>query len=200
MARTLRLAFGEAEASFSFKKLERARLYGRRRRYFLDPDGEVCQRAKLTLDGTLLLKAGMTGVGYIDQSGSFVERDQLIKIDANGQVLETLPSTLDSPQPLEGPVEPQAVLDLIVNTVHQLEPVDLPEDLKTALDEGKIYRFAYSYGASTERDTGFLIANTEGYFAIIGAPTAFDWVQPDLKGMSVAGDDDMEDDLDFDMF
>jgi hypothetical protein len=52
-------------SSFQIEKVERAKLYGVRRRLAVDDKGRTCARAALTDDGQVLLRAGMTALDRI---------------------------------------------------------------------------------------------------------------------------------------
>lgn len=72
MARVISVGLEGVESSFGFKVVDRAALYGRRRRVALDRDGQTCSRASLLEDGSLLLRSGMTGQGYFLPDGTFL--------------------------------------------------------------------------------------------------------------------------------
>ena len=86
MAKPIVVNLGGNESRFSFSKLSRSKLYGKKRRVVLDPDGNPCAKAALTEDGSMLLKSGMTGQGYFDGGGRLHERGSLVGIDADGNV------------------------------------------------------------------------------------------------------------------
>jgi hypothetical protein len=60
MAKPIVVSYQGAEAKFDHRRVDRAKLYGRRRRIPLDPEGKACQRADLSDDGSVLVSAGMT--------------------------------------------------------------------------------------------------------------------------------------------
>jgi len=82
LAKPIIVSLGGAESTFSFTKLDRSKLYGTRRRIVLGPDGEPCQRAQLTEDGSLLLRSGMTSQGYFDDSGNLISQSDFVGISA----------------------------------------------------------------------------------------------------------------------
>jgi len=99
MAKGIVVTYAGAETSFALEKLERAKLYGYRRRIAVDADGRPCTRAALTEDGEVLLRSGMTAQGYFDPEGRQVETSALTAIDAAGNALSLSPSTLGVAQP-----------------------------------------------------------------------------------------------------
>ena len=109
MAREIVVTHEGGENRFTFSKLSREQLYGRRRRAVLDPSGENCQRAQLTDDGSLLLLRGMLGQGYFDDKNGYVETAELIGIATDGSPLDRQPATLNVAQPLSA-AEPTEVL------------------------------------------------------------------------------------------
>ena len=117
--------------------------------------------------------------------------------DADGEPLEKVPSTLGVPQALEGPVDPSDVLDLRVETVYALEPEEVSEALRARLDAGDVYRFAFNYRDDYRAETGMLLANEKGIFALIGVPTHYEWVSLAVAVDLPAVDEDSDDDLDF---
>ncbi len=190
-----------AVSSFDFSKVSRTKLYGKRQRMALDPSGRRCTRAALTADGSLLLRAGMTAQGYFDGDGTWVPNKELVGLDEDGGVLESLPSTLGNAQTLVGPVPPQELLDLRVAAVYALEPTDVDAALQADLDAGQIFRFPFVYRGGHTAQTGFLVANDEGAFAIVGAQTTPEWCTLDaVLPPDFEDDDAFADDLDFEMF
>lgn len=202
MAKPIVVSFEGQESSFNISRLDRSKLYGQRRRIHLDPTGEQCQRAALTDDGSLLLVQGMTAQGYFDPEGHWVPNNTLVGMDPEGGTAEKIESTLGVAQDLEGPVPAQDLLDTQVLSVYTLEPEEIGDDLAERLAAGEIFRFPFAYRAGYNLDTGFLVGNDQGLFALIGRPRPSDWcaleqiVQPLLDD----DEDDLDDDLDFEMF
>ena len=56
MAKPISISFHGKISNFDHVKLERSKLYGRRKRVTYDQQGEECSRISLAEDGTLLLK------------------------------------------------------------------------------------------------------------------------------------------------
>ena len=83
MAKNIIVSLDGEESSFGFKAVDRASLYGKRRRIALDKDGNPCTRGSLLEDGSLLLKSGMSGQGYfLDARGIGVF--QHVRVDEEG--------------------------------------------------------------------------------------------------------------------
>ena len=186
--------------SFDVSLLERRKLYGSRKRVALDPQGRVCRRASLTDNGALILVSGSTGQGYFTEGGEWIERRQMVPINDQGQVTEMRPSTLGVPQKVEGPVEPKMILELDVQSVYSLKLLDDQLGLKASLDSGEIFRCPFNYSSGVEVETAYLVANSLGYFAIVGQSVEAEWCSQDQALMPPSDADFQEDDLDFDMF
>jgi hypothetical protein len=152
----------------------------------------------LTSDGLYLLQSGMTAQGYFDESGRWLQKSQLVGIGSDGQALEPMPSTLGAVQPLEL-VEPDVLLEHVVESVYTLEATDLAAALQERLAAGDVFRFSFSYSADYKQSAAFLLKNTEGIFCLIGAPLTATWSEPG-KLAEVVDAEDSSDDLDFEMF
>ena len=200
MARVISVSLDGVESSFGFKAVDRSALYGKRRRVALDRSGEPCSRASLLQDGSMLLRSGMTGQGYFLSDGTFLKQSDLEGFDAEGSPLEKVASTLGVPQPLEGPLDPSAVLDLRVETVYALDADTVSDDLLARLDAGGVYRFSFNFRDDYRAETAILLANDSGVFALIGIPVAYEWSELRAVAELPAVDDDSDDDLDFEMF
>ena len=200
MARVISVSLDGVESSFGFKAVDRSALYGKRRRVALDRSGEPCSRASLLEDGSLLLRSGMTGQGYFLPDGAFVKQADLEGFDVEGSPVEKVPSTLGVPQPLEGPVDPSEILDLRVETVYALEADNVSDELLDRLNAGNAYRFVFNFRDDYRAETGILLANDSGAFALIGIPLTYEWSSLQIVAELPAADDDSEDDLDFEMF
>lgn len=200
MAKQIVVSLEGVESRFEFSRLSREKLYGSRRRITLDHDGQPCERASLTRDGSLIVRKGMTAQGYFDGGGQPVARADLVGIDADGALVERKPSTLDEPQVLVGPVPPEELLDVPAQFVYLLDETDVDEDLLKRLKAGEIFRFPFNYYAGFERLTGFLVANAEGLFTVIGHRVEPVWAEPAVIPEDVYEDKLLDDDdLDFDM-
>ena len=199
MAKPIVVNFQGVESSFKLEKLDRAKLYGKRQRQVLDPSGERCERAELTRDGSLLIRAGMTAQGYFDQGGAWVPNRELVGLDAGGQPLPLVPATLGAAQALAGPVAPEELLDLAVRSVYVLTPEGLDPKLAERLAAGEVFRFSFNYRADYNAETAFLVGNKAEFFALVGDPTEAPWAE--LATVAAESFDEGDDDeLDFEMF
>jgi len=199
VAREIVVSFGGKESSFGFKAVERASLYGKRRRVLLDDKGEPCARASLLDDGSLLLRSGMTAQGYFLNDGRSYKQSELEGFDASGKPLAKVPSTLGVSQDLVE-VEPEQALNLSQQTIYALEAVDFSKELKAALDAGKIFSFSFNYREDYQAELALLVGNGNGYFAIIGQPVEHEWVGFQAVVDLPPESDDSDEELDFEMF
>ncbi|MEZ4329319.1 MAG: hypothetical protein R3B40_29085 [Polyangiales bacterium] len=202
MAKPILLRHEGSVSTLDHTRLERRKLYGYRKRVALDPAGEPCARAALTEDGALLIRAGMTAQGYFDDDGEWIPSKDLVGLDPDGRALPLVPSSLGEETPLEGPVDPQLLLDHAITAVYALSPVELAPALAEALSAGAIFRFAFNPRADYREDFAFLLSNPEGaLFALAGQPITPEWLTLAQTAAPVTDDDDEgDDDLDFEMF
>ncbi len=177
MAKSVLITYGGESLSFSPTRVDRAKIYGARKRIATDGKGRTCTRAALSADGSQLLVSGMTAQGYFAGDGRWVMRNEMVGIDIEGNQVETKSSTLGVPQVVEGPVDPFEILDLAVEGVFWLEPEQGASSLLDKLKGGDVYKFPFNYAAGLEVETAYLIANDEGFFALVGKPTMGHWLE-----------------------
>lgn len=199
MARGIVVEHGGAVSQFALEKVERAKLYGSRKRIALDGEGQACIRGSLTDDGQVLLRAGMTAQGYFDREGRQVENAAIGAVDKDGKPLPLVPSTLGVQQPLEGPVDAREVLDMSLTSVYRLVPEQLDPALEGALSAGKAFRVAFNYRPDYRSEVAYLVKNDAGLFALVGNPAPAAWLAPDAPP-PIEGEGEEEAELDFEMF
>ncbi len=200
MARQINVIKDGKESIFDFKKVDRAKLYGKRRRVVLDEDGESCVKAELSEDGSTILRSGMTMQAYFDPDGEWVESARIVGLNADGEPVDKVPSTLGVGQELEE-VEPGALSQNQTIAVYHLTPAEVDDALKASLDKGSIYRFPFNYRADYSAEVAFLLGNAAGVFVLVTKPATPEWCQ--LKAVAVesfSDDSEIDDDLDFEMF
>lgn len=200
MAKPIIVTWGGVQSSFDHEKLDRAKLYGKRQRQILDPYEQRCERAELSRDGTLLIRSGMTAQGYFDEGGAWVPNGDLVGLDADGNPLPRVPSTLGEPQELTGPVDPGELLDLSVRSVYTLDPNGLDPKLEAELRGGKVFRFPFCYRGGYDTELAYLVCNGGAFFALVGSPAVSEWCELQTTVSDDPGGDDDGDELDFEMF
>lgn len=200
MAKSIVLQLGDEISSFSFSRLDRAKLYGYKERQIIDADGQRCSAAYLTSDGAALIPGGGLAMLYVDDNFATVERSVLMTVNDDGATPPLQASTLGVGQTLAGPVAPQDLLDHIVHTVYELGAEELGATLAAELEAGKIYSAPFSYRDDYQLQALFLVKGEGGLFALIGTPTNFEYVRRDaVVEESQSEEDDLSDDLDFSM-
>lgn len=202
MARTIVVNFDGEVSEFGLTRVSREKLYGRKLRLVVDESGEPTDTAYLTRDGSALLLKGAMASIYVDEDFEVTERGDLQAVDANGEPIEPVDSTLGVEQKLEGPVDPTRVLDHNAKAVYELDPELLGDSLRELLEEGKIFETRFNYRKSFDDAPIFLLQNDEGFFAVVGDEAKFEFLYKNQAQVADDDDDDDpfgDDDLDFSM-
>lgn len=199
MAKTINVALNGEKAIFSFRPIDRSALYGRRRRVAFDTEGNECSKASLLSDGSLLLQSGMTAQGYFLKDGTWVPQSDLSAISLDGKPLELHSSTVGVEVELSE-VSPQEALSISYSNTYLLEAEEFSPKLKEALDSGKIFSFPFNVRDDYNVETGILVGNESGYFALIGNKVEYE--ECTLSNLASVSEEsvDSSDDLDFEMF
>jgi hypothetical protein len=199
MAKAIAVQYNGESSSFSFAKLDREKLYGRKERQVMDPDGGRCTPAWLSSDGAALVPSGGVAVLFVDEAFLTVERSSLKATDAAGVELPLKLSTLGVEQVLE-PVDAATVLDHSIATVYVLAPETLGPNLAAELAAGKIFRAPFNYRDDYLLETMFLLRNEAGIYALVGRPHGYAMVAKDVAPAAAEEEhDELGDDLDFSM-
>lgn len=200
MAKTINLTYGAETAIFAYKPIDRAVLYGKRRRVAFDLNGKECAKASLLADGSLLIRSGMTAQGYFTEDETWVPQSELEAINLDGTKPELFPATVGENVVAEK-VSAVEALSLRFDTTYSLEPEELPGGLKKELDSGSLFKFPFNPRADYQVETGILVSNENGYFALIGQEVEYQYSA--LSSVVSVVDEaasDSSDDLDFEMF
>lgn len=199
MAREIVVKWNECETTFSFAKVDRAKLYGKKRRIPVDKNGNPCESANLEVETGLLLRSGMVAQGYFVE-GKWIPNKELVGIDGAGNELDLQPSTLGVTQELnEAQIED--VFDLKISSVYALESGSVDPNLQKALDEGRFFSVPFNYRADYQVESGMLIGDKRGgVFLLVGQPAENEWISFEVKVADEMEESDVEDDLDFEMF
>jgi len=200
MAKTINISYKGESAVFGYKPIDRGVLYGKRRRVPFDGEGNECAKASLLEDGSLLIKSGMTAQGYFTPEKIWVPQGDLEAINSDGSAPELFPATVGEEV---AAVELSAIdaLNIRFGTTYALEPETLPEGIKKGLDSGVILTFPFNPRADYEVETGVLVGNENGYFALIGQKNQYEYVGlASVVSVAEEANSDTSDDLDFEMF
>lgn len=200
MAKTINLTYDGETAVFAYKPIDRTVLYGKRRRVAFDLDGNECAKASLLSDGSLLIRSGMTAQGYFTPDNTWVPQGELEAMRPDGSTPELLPTTVGEEVAAEK-VSASEALNIRFGTTYSLEPEDLPAGIKKELDSGSLFRFPFNPRSDYEMETGILVGNENGYFALIGQPIAYEFsALASVVSITDEAASDASDDLDFEMF
>jgi len=199
MARALVVERNGVLSRFGFSLVSRGRLYGERKRLVVDESGQPTIGGWLTTDGAMLLLPGGRAELYLDEAGDVVDRAEIETVDGSGRPVPRLESTLDKPQGLRGPVAPERLLEFVTTSVYALDAEELDDTLKASLATGEIWETDYNYMAAFERQTLFILQNSEGLFGLVAEPAPLELA---TRASRPAGEDDplSDDELDFAMF
>jgi hypothetical protein len=200
MAKTINIAYKGESAVFAYKPIDRGVLYGKRRRVPFDADGNECAKASLLEDGSLLIRSGMTAQGYFTPDKVWVAQGDLEAINPDGSTPELFPATIG--EVVEATqLSPVEALNLRFGTTYALEPEVLSEGIKKELDSGVVLTFPFNPRADYEVETGVLVGNENGYFALIGQKNQYEFVGlASVVSVAEEANSDTSDDLDFEMF
>jgi len=200
MSKTINISYKGESAVFGYKPIDRGVLYGKRRRVPFDADGNECAKASLLEDGSLLIKSGMTAQGYFTPDKVWVAQGDLEAINPDGTTPELFPATIG--EVVEATqLSPVEALNLRFGTTYALEPEVLSEGIKKELDSGVVLTFPFNPRADYEVETGVLVGNENGYFALIGQKNLYEFVGlASVVSVAEEANSDTSDDLDFEMF
>lgn len=198
MAKTIDILFKGEAVSFTYKPIDRKTLYGYKKRVAFDSSGAECVRASLFRDGSLILRSGMSAQGYFKDDGGWVPSSALEAMNIDGSKPELLPATIG--QVVEArEISVDDVLNLSFVNTYLLDSQSIPKSISDALAEGKFIAFDFNPRADYNLETGVLVSNENGYFALIGDQVEYQF----LSLATVASIEDEafaeSDDLDFEM-
>ena len=202
MPRAIVLDYQGEVSEMPLTRIDRTKLYGRKVRMVTDENGEACTTAYLSSDGSTLVPANGFSMTYVDEAGNTVERTDLLTVDADGEILDKLPSTLGVAHEAFGPVDPQRVLDHVTTSVYQLEADSIGTQLSDALDRGEIFEAEFRYTTSTSTNTLFVLRNEAGTFGLVCQPVEFPFLEREAEASAEDLDEEddseeLDDELDF---
>ena len=94
MARELILNLNKNKSTFEISKIDRKKLYGFKKRLFLDEKGKECSKANLEEETGIVFVSSDISSSYIDHKGNFVEKKELEAINDEGKKVNKEDSTL----------------------------------------------------------------------------------------------------------
>lgn len=120
MAASLKFKLKGAEYEAVPVKLERKKLYGWTDVVATDASGETCRTAQVDPDGELLIPPGAVKMGILDEDGAWVERSELVAVDADGKELPIVASSFGQTIELGETATSEEFLDHAWKSVYQL--------------------------------------------------------------------------------
>ena len=120
MAKQLDIRINGRSFSVAPVKLERKKIYGWNEMRVVTPDGELCQQAGLNSDGITIIPAGNIKTGMLREDALWMERSELIAIDAYGNKVKAIPSSFDTGIDLMEKTSVEDMLDHNLASVYQM--------------------------------------------------------------------------------
>ena len=198
MARELILNLNKKTSSFEISKIDRKKLYGFKKRLYLDEKGKECSRANLEEETGIVFVSSDISSCYINYKGNFIEKKELEAIDDKCKKVTKQESTLGKDVKLESTSVEEA-LNLKVNSVYHLEPKNFDKDLKSKLDKGEVFSFPFNYYSDFKLEDGIILKSEKNYFALIGRKTTCHWIGEHSDELPEEVEEFEDNDLDFEM-
>ena len=199
MAKELTFRLSGTDYGAAPVKLERKKIYGWTNIVATDRDGNVCGKAYLSPDDSLVIPSSGLDQGTVDEDGRWVEKGELTPYSEDGlDVLPTYASSFDAPIELKQKATAEEFLDNDWESVYQL----VNADLAAAIGDD-IYKFDFSYRGGTNHNDGYLMATPSGLFLFAGDKQEFPLVSLAEETTIDDTEDPVEeeiDELDFSMF
>ena len=199
MAKQLMFKLAGAEYGAAPVKLERKKIYGWTDLVATDRDGNVCGKAYLSPDDSLIIPSGGLKQGVVDETGRWVEKGELTPYSEDGaEPLPTYASSFDAPIVLKEKATTEEFLDNDWESVYQLVNADL-----AAAVGNDIYKFDFSYRGGTNHNDAYLMATPAGLFLFAGDKQEFPLVSLAEETTIDDTEEPVEeeiDELDFSMF
>ena len=150
-----------------------------------------------------IIPRGETSTALLSEEGTWVDRSELVAVDAEGKPAQLVPSSFNEPIELKATVTVEEYLDYIIKNVYLLKGEALDELAKFIRDKD-IFTFTFNYRSDYDASPAFLIEQDGTVFMTIGEKAQFEYVGKDAavtEALSLEDDEEeeTEDDLDFGM-
>ena len=198
MAREILLNLNKKKSTFEISKIDRKKLYGLKKRLFLDDKGEECSKANLEEETGIVFVNSDISSCYLDHKGNYIEKSDLEAINENGKKVKKEDSTIGKEVNLNS-ITTEDALNLKVNSVYHLEPKEFDKNLKSKLDKGEVFSFPFNYYADFKLEDGIILKSEKEYFALIGRKTSCHWVGENSDDLPEDVEEFEDNDLDFEM-
>ena len=159
-------------------RIDREKLYGTVEIEAFDEKGKPAEIRILAADGKTLIDKGGTALATVDEEGNSVDRRNLTPVDRDGEEVETVESSFNSPNPLKK-ADAEGYLSTLVKSVYALEPPEGGdiEFLQDHLDTGQIYNFPFSWRGGIEHDDAYVLGSRSNAFMVVGRPADLQFVR-----------------------
>lgn len=198
MAREILLTLNKKKSSFEISKIDRKKLYGFKKRIFLDEKNKECSKANLEEETGIVFVNSDISSCYLDHKGNYIEKSNLEAINDNGKNVKKEDFTIGKEVNVNS-ITTEDALNLKVNSVYHLEPKEFDEDLKSKLDKGDLFSFPFNYYADFKLEDGIILKSEKEYFALIGRKTSCHWVGENSDDLPEDVEEFEDNDLDFEM-
>ncbi len=198
MAREILLNLNKKKSTFEISKIDRKKLYGFKKRLFLDDKGEECSKANLEEETGIVFVNSDISSCYLDHKGNYIEKSDLEAINENDKKVKKEDSTIGKEVNLNS-ITTEDALNLKVNSVYHLEPKEFDNNLKLKLDKGEVFSFPFNYYADFKLEDGIILKSEKEYFALIGRKTSCHWVGENSDDLPEDVEEFEDNDLDFEM-
>jgi hypothetical protein len=202
VARHLEFVFEGKAFKCAIDKIDRAKLYGSVDVETRDTSGHRCVLVTLASDGRTLIPSGGTAIAYFSADGSWLDRSQLIPVNAQGHRVNAVGSSFDQPIELEIKTTPERFLDHSVRLAYSLTVEGgLPGRLISELQNGAIFKIDFSYRGGINADPAFVMFGSEDVlWLLVGNENDINFVGCE-EAVGLADEDSSAeaDELDFDM-
>ena len=198
MAREILLNLNKKKSSFVISKIDRKKLYGFKKRMFLDEKNKECSKANLEEETGIVFVNSDISSCYLDHKGNYIEKSDLEAINENGKKVKKEDSTISKEVNLNS-ITTEDALNLKVNSVYHLEPKEFDKNLKSKLDKGEVFSFPFNYYADFKLEDGIILKSEKEYFALIGRKTSCHWVGENSDDLPEDVEEFEDNDLDFEM-
>jgi|TARA_B110000259_G_scaffold162928_1_gene188007 hypothetical protein len=198
MAREILLNLNSKISTFSISKVDRKKLYGFKKRIYLDDKNKECSKGNLEEDtGYVFLNSDMSSC-YVDFKGNFLNKKELEAVNEDGKKVKKEDSTLGKEVKIKE-IDIEDALNLKVNSVYYLEPKQFDENLKSNLDKGNLYQFNFNYYEDFKLEDGIILKSEKDYFVLIGRSSKAHWVGENTDDLPEEVEEFEDNDLDFEM-
>jgi len=207
VGRKLEFIFGNEAFTAEINKVDRTKIYGRVLTETYDANEKECTLASLARDGRTIIPMGGTASGYVNPEGIWIERDELVPIDRDGNDIEEVPSSFSAPTKLAEEITIEEFLDHPIRLSYHMSAEAISEPFAKKLSDGAIFKFPFSYRGGIYYDPAFLMNDLDGeLWMLIGHTSDIEFVGYSQAAICAArahelGEDDSgdRDSFDFDM-